>query len=185
MALKQTIILNCIKSTINRITRSLKTLTAKIILLIGAIFSLYHIAIQLQTIYSETFPALHAFASPADFKSVPYSVENRSKIFSIKLQQQSCLILKEDSPNKNIKIQNNLVNKDFSSQNVALTPLSSPININCTLASAGIAGFELTGLVARVTVSYKIGRFDYYFFEQQHSATFTWRNGKWFEGDIL
>jgi hypothetical protein len=78
---------------IGHILRSvLKTTIGKFVLAAGAVaflVALYGSYVVIFQIYLDTFPEMHAFASPTDFHSLPFAVENKSNYYNHEVYVQS------------------------------------------------------------------------------------------------
>ncbi|MGA2254416.1 MAG: hypothetical protein ABSG53_07130 [Thermoguttaceae bacterium] len=166
---------------------ALRTTTGRIVAVfafVGFLLAVYKAFVEFQSIYLDTVPEMHAFASPSDFSSLPFSVKNRSHIFTIKIARAECALIREVTDKQNQFFGNNLSINAYRIKPIVIRPGDIPVNINCPLASSG-TNAKIIGLVAIAGLPYSVSIYDFYLWKSNQSTMFTWKNGKWFEGNIF
>lgn len=172
-----------------RVSEILTTTWGKIFAFVGviaAIFGIYKLAVEIRAAYLATTPEVHPFAAISDFASFPLSIKNASGMFDIKVGGITCLMENIQFSDPNIQYKNNYIMRQAPSD-LILRPGDLPMNMLFPLVGGPLARIRVDQIVAvrtRVTFNYAVGLFGHRLWGDNLSRAFTWKGGKWIEGEI-
>jgi hypothetical protein len=166
-----------------RTTRGMVAATVGFVLFL---WSLYQAVSAAHDVYVKTSPELRAIASPADFRSLLFSVANPSSMFSLRIISYYCVLGRVVTSNPNDLNSKYVIIGHPTALFITIHPNDPPINIKCPFTFLHIPTSEtIKPVIATAIVIHNVEFLGIPLRENRVAKDFYWKSDKWIEGTIF